>query len=157
MIQKQHRRYGPVFRVSPNELSFASVSSWNAIYGYPPSGQGQLIKGEFYDIYGAGFKTGCIGSERNPAEHSRKKKGLTAAFSVKALEQQEAVVQDVVDGSCFQQGQMQLLDINMANQSISRVRPKAWPAQRREQGAGHKPREMARNPDFRYPWRDGIW
>ncbi|KAK8107114.1 uncharacterized protein PG998_009127, partial [Apiospora kogelbergensis] len=97
VIQKQHRRYGPVFRVSPNELSFASVSSWKAIYGYPPSGQGQLIKGEFYDIYGAGFKTGCIGSERNPAEHSRKKKGLTAAFSVKALEQQEAVVQDVVD------------------------------------------------------------
>ena len=98
-IQAQHHRYGPVFRVSPNELSFASVSSWKAIYGYPPPGQAQLIKGEFYDIYGAGFKTGCIGSERNPTEHARKKKDLTAAFSIKALEQQEAVVQHVVDGS----------------------------------------------------------
>lgn len=100
-IQVQHKRYGPVFRVSPNELSFASASSWKAIYGFPPPGQAQLIKGEFYDIYGAGFKTGCIGSERDPATHARKKKNLTAAFSVKALQQQEAIVQNVVDGRYF--------------------------------------------------------
>ncbi|KAF1829166.1 putative cytochrome P450 [Decorospora gaudefroyi] len=96
-IQDQHKLHGPVFRVSPNELSFASASSWKAIYGFPPPGQAQLVKGEFYDIYGAGFKTGCIGSERNPAQHARKKKNLTAAFSVKALQQQEAIVQKVVD------------------------------------------------------------
>lgn len=88
---------GPVFRVSPNELSFASVNSWKAIYGYPPPGAGQLIKGEFYDIYGSGFKTGCIGSEREPAVHARKKKNLTAAFSVKALAAQEAIVQRCLD------------------------------------------------------------
>jgi hypothetical protein len=97
-IQTQHRLYGPVFRISPNELSFASVSSWKAIYGYPPPGQAQLIKGEFYDIYGAGFKTGCIGSERDPVNHARKKKDLTAAFSSKSLQQQEVIVQNVVDG-----------------------------------------------------------
>jgi hypothetical protein len=97
-IQAQHRLHGPVFRVSPNELSFASASSWKAIYGFPPPGQEQLLKGEFYDIYGAGFKTGCIGSERDAAKHTRKKKYLTAAFSVKALQQQEAIVQSVVDG-----------------------------------------------------------
>ncbi|KAL9072095.1 MAG: hypothetical protein Q9157_005221 [Trypethelium eluteriae] len=96
-IQAQHRLYGPVFRVSPNELSFASASSWKAIYGYPPPGQAQLVKGEFYDIYGSGFKTGCIGSERDPAQHARKKKDLTAAFSAKALLQQEPIVQGVVD------------------------------------------------------------
>ncbi|KAI0532407.1 cytochrome P450 [Xylaria digitata] len=98
VIQAQHRIYGPVFRVSPNELSFATASSWKAIYGYPPPGQAQLIKGEFYDIYGAGFNMACIGSERDPTQHARKKRDLTAAFSSKALQQQEAIVQRTVDG-----------------------------------------------------------
>ena len=88
---------GPVFRVSPNELSFASVDSWKTIYGFPPPGQPHLIKGEFYDIYGAGFKTGCIGSERDPQQHALKKKNLLAAFSTKALNAQEALVQQCWD------------------------------------------------------------
>ena len=86
-----------MFRVSPNELSFGSVNSWKAIYGFPPLGTDHLIKGEFYDIYGSGFKTGCIGSERNPSVHARKKKNLTAAFSVKALAAQESIVQECLD------------------------------------------------------------
>ncbi|KAK3203030.1 hypothetical protein GRF29_154g1517365 [Pseudopithomyces chartarum] len=96
-IQSQHKIHGPVIRISPDELSFASASSWKAIYGFPPPGTQQLIKGEFYDIYGSGFKTGCIGSERDPARHARKKKNLTAAFSVRALQQQEEIVQRVID------------------------------------------------------------
>ncbi|KAK4210068.1 cytochrome P450 [Rhypophila decipiens] len=97
VIQASHEKYGPVFRISPNELSFASTASWKAIYGYPPAGQDQLIKGEFYDIFGAAYKTGCIGSERDPAVHSRKKKKLTAAFSSKALADQEPIVQACLD------------------------------------------------------------
>ncbi|GAB1318222.1 hypothetical protein MFIFM68171_08432 [Madurella fahalii] len=72
-----HRKYGPVFRVSPNELSFASVSSWKAIYGYPPP-KADLL--------------------RDPAVHARKKRDLTAAFSVKALAAQESIVQRCLDG-----------------------------------------------------------
>lgn len=88
---------GPVFRVSPNELSFGSTASWKAIYGYPQPGAEQLIKGDFYDIFGAAYKTGCIGSERNPSIHARKKKNLTAAFSAKALAGQESIIQDCLD------------------------------------------------------------
>ncbi|KAI1744493.1 cytochrome P450 monooxygenase [Xylaria scruposa] len=97
-IQDQHRKHGPVFRVSPNELSFASVESWKQIYGFPPPGQQQLIKSDFYDIYGAGFETGCIGSERDPQKHAMKKKHLSAAFSTQALNSQEALVQHCWDG-----------------------------------------------------------
>ncbi|KAK3343535.1 cytochrome P450 monooxygenase [Lasiosphaeria hispida] len=97
-IENMHQKYGPVFRVSPNELSFASVNSWKAIYGYPPPKADHLVKGEFYDIYGSGFKTGCIGSERDPAVHARKKRNLTAAFSVKALAAQASIVQRCLDG-----------------------------------------------------------
>ncbi|KAI0547224.1 cytochrome protein [Xylaria curta] len=92
-IQAQHEKYGSVFRVSPNELSFSSVSSWKAIYGPPSANQPQLVKSEFYDTFGGGFKEPCIGSERRPAVHARKKRYLAAAFSSQALHSQEAIVQ----------------------------------------------------------------
>lgn len=98
VIQRTHQQYGPVFRVSPNELSFASATSWKDIYGYPPPGTAHLVKGEFYDVFGGAYKTGCIGSERDPAVHARKKKNLTAAFSVKSLSTQEPIVQQCLDG-----------------------------------------------------------
>ncbi|KIA75979.1 cytochrome P450 [Aspergillus ustus] len=98
-LQHQHSIHGPVFRVSPNELTFASVQSWKDIYGPPAPGKPHVTKSEFYDIYGAGFDTGCIGSERDPAVHARKKKHLAAAFSLKALHAQDGIVQGVID--CF--------------------------------------------------------
>lgn len=57
---------GPIFRVSPNELSFASATSWKSIYGHPGAGKPTLIKSEFYNMYGSGFDSLCIGSERDP-------------------------------------------------------------------------------------------
>ncbi|KAI1381281.1 putative cytochrome P450 [Hypoxylon crocopeplum] len=97
-FHKQHARYGPVFRVSPNELSFSSLQSYKDIYGYPPPGSEQCIKSDFYDIFGNGFNTGCIGSERNPKVHAKKKKHLLAAFSAKALAAQEDIIQRCIDG-----------------------------------------------------------
>jgi Cytochrome P450 len=88
---------GPVFRVSPNELSFASVASWKDIYSHPPAGKQVLIKSEFYDMYGSGFKSLCIGSERVPQRHRRMKTSLSAAFSTKALLERESIVAKVVD------------------------------------------------------------
>jgi len=86
-----------VFRVSPNELSFASVSSWKAIYGHPVGGKETLVKGAFYEIYGSGFNSLCIGSERDPKKHGGMRKSLSAAFSSKALMEQEHIVNANVD------------------------------------------------------------
>ncbi|TDZ35943.1 Cytochrome P450 monooxygenase BOT4 [Colletotrichum spinosum] len=96
-IQAQHRKYGSVVRVSPNELSFASVESWKAIYGHRVSGAPTPIKSEFYDIYGAGFKSLCIGSERDPRKHGQMRKMLSAAFSTRVLMDQEDIIGRVVD------------------------------------------------------------
>ncbi|KAH0293761.1 putative cytochrome P450 [Aureobasidium namibiae CBS 147.97] len=96
-IYEQHKIHGSVFRVSPNELSFAGVNSWKAIYGHPAAGQATMIKAEFYDIYGSGFKSLCIGSERKPEKHSRMRKSLSAAFSTKALIEQEQIINGCVD------------------------------------------------------------
>lgn len=49
-------------------------------------------------MYGAGFKSLCIGSERDPKTHSRMKKSLASAFSTKALAEQEIIVQRCLDG-----------------------------------------------------------
>ncbi|KAI0516780.1 putative cytochrome P450 [Xylaria bambusicola] len=92
ILRKQHEKYGNVVRVSPNELSFCTVQSWSDIYGFPPPGGEQCIKSEFYDIFGNGFKTGCIGTERDPKVQSRKKRNLLAAFSPKALAAQEDIM-----------------------------------------------------------------
>lgn len=86
-----------MIRVAPNELSFASAASWQAIYGVPPPGQPVLRKSEFYDIFGAGFGEACIGSERDPQEHTRKKKTLVSGFAPKALHAQGHIVQQVWD------------------------------------------------------------
>lgn len=86
--------------MSPNELSFASVKSWKGVYGPWPPGQPVFPKSAFYDIFGAGFDTGCIGSERDPAEHARMRRFLAPAFSTKALSGQEDVVQGCVDAFC---------------------------------------------------------
>lgn len=88
---------GSVFRVAPNELSFASLDSWKSIYGSPRPGQPHLIKSEFYDIFGAGFGEACIGSERDPQRHAHKKRTLLAAFSSNAIHAQERIVQQVWD------------------------------------------------------------
>ncbi|PGG97499.1 hypothetical protein AJ79_09169 [Helicocarpus griseus UAMH5409] len=95
-IDEEHKRYGPVFRVSPNELSFASVGSWKDIYGHPVGGK-HHIKSKFYEIYGSGYRSLCVGSERDPKRHSAMKKNLSAAFSTKALLEQESIVNACVD------------------------------------------------------------
>jgi cytochrome P450 len=57
-----------------------------------------MTKSEFYDMYGSGFDSLCIGSERDPRKHAQMKKSLSAAFSTKALVQQESIVRRCVDG-----------------------------------------------------------
>ncbi|CAJ2514068.1 Uu.00g021870.m01.CDS01 [Anthostomella pinea] len=100
----------PGFRVTPNELSFASTSSWKAIYGYPTPGVEQLIMGELYDIFGGAYKTGCIDSKRNPTVHACKK-NLTAAFAAKALATQEPIVQVKCTGQLSGCQRCETLDI----------------------------------------------
>ena len=49
-------------------------------------------------MYGAGYESRCIGSERDPKSHGRMKKSLSAAFSTKALMEQEHIIQECVNG-----------------------------------------------------------
>ncbi|MCJ1383955.1 hypothetical protein MMC17_007069 [Xylographa soralifera] len=95
-IEMCHQQYGPVFRVSPNELSFASVKAWKGIYGPWPGGE-PFLKTDFYDIYGAGFNSPDLASTRDVAQHNRMKRSLAGGFSAKALLEQETIVQECID------------------------------------------------------------
>lgn len=90
---------GRVFRVSPNELSFASVTSWKDIYGYKSESEAKktCIKSEFYQMYGSGYKRLCVGSEQDPKKHSIMKRQLSPAFSTRALLDQEIIIDQYVD------------------------------------------------------------
>ncbi|KAM3067157.1 hypothetical protein ACMFMG_011710 [Clarireedia jacksonii] len=49
--------------------------AWTAIYTPRNKGVGKILKNEFYDMFGSGFKIQSIGTERNPVS-SHKKRAL---------------------------------------------------------------------------------
>lgn len=81
------------------------MESWKAIYGHRAAGAAPVIKSEFYDIYGAGFKSLCIGSERDPHKHGQMRKMLSAAFSTKMLLDQEDIITKTVDAFVYRLGE----------------------------------------------------
>lgn len=96
---------GHVVRISPNELSFSSPQSWKDIYGHATGARPTMVKSEFYSIFSSGFDSNCIGSEQDPRKHSEMKRSLSAAFSTRALVQQESIIQKCVDGFVQRLGQ----------------------------------------------------
>ena len=84
-------------RVSPSELSFGSTESWKAVYGHTNAERPTPVKAPFYEIFGAGFKSLCIGSERDPKRHGEMRKTLSAAFSQRSLLDQEHIVSQKID------------------------------------------------------------
>ncbi|KAL5375074.1 hypothetical protein DPSP01_011490 [Paraphaeosphaeria sporulosa] len=102
-LAKAHRKYGDVVRTGPNELSFASAESWKDIYGHARKGRPTFLKSNFYDSQG---RPPSIVSARDPIEHSMQRKALSAAFSAKALRDQEHAVHQYVDMFIAQIGKL---------------------------------------------------
>ncbi|KAJ4360665.1 uncharacterized protein N0V89_001231 [Didymosphaeria variabile] len=85
---------GDVIRVSPNELSFASVSAWKSVYGVQKGAP--ITKNEFWDMIGLGFDEGSIGSERDYHLAAQKRDLFADALSNRNLVQQEPIMQQFV-------------------------------------------------------------
>ncbi|KAK5952528.1 hypothetical protein OHC33_006573 [Knufia fluminis] len=93
-IEDCHRKYGDVFRVGPNELSFATVQAFKDIY----TARNPVIpKSEFYDMLGSGFSEADIACERDHKTAVQKRALFSTALSVKALTEQEVVIQRSID------------------------------------------------------------
>ncbi|KAI5923117.1 putative cytochrome P450 [Camillea tinctor] len=96
-LENCHKRYGDVFRVSPNELSFCSPGAWTEIYTPSHKGVAKILKNEFYDVFGAGFEIQSIGTERDAVLAHQKRALFSAALSARGLAQQEPIIQKNLD------------------------------------------------------------
>lgn len=94
--RKIHEKYGPVIRLSPNELAFTSVAAWNDIYGHR-NGRQDLNKDPIH-VGSVDPMPGVSSiSMADHKTHARQRKALSHGFSKKALWEQEGIVQEFVD------------------------------------------------------------
>ncbi|ROT36462.1 averantin oxidoreductase [Sodiomyces alkalinus F11] len=95
-IKAQHDRYGPIVRVSPNELSFDNEAAWKDIYGSRPGHKNfhkdPIHVGSIQAVPGVSTITMA-----NDADHARQRRALSHAFSTKALLEQEYIVKSYID------------------------------------------------------------
>jgi cytochrome P450 len=93
-IQAAHRRYGPVVRISPNELSFISSTAWSDIYarnkGNPPLPRDRT----FFNKMLVDPQTLTMASD---VDHTRLRRSMNPAFSARAFREQEPIIQKNVD------------------------------------------------------------
>lgn len=90
---KIHEKYGPIVRISANELSATYPGAWKDIYGHRKAGEPELAKD---DRFFAGLKEpDLIHSDRE--YHSYLRRLMANGFSDSALRQQEALVQDYLN------------------------------------------------------------
>ncbi|KAL4758044.1 cytochrome P450 [Aspergillus foveolatus] len=92
-----HDRYGPVVRVSPNELAFNSAQAWEDIYGFKAGGRKNMHKdpihvGSVDPLPGASTLT--MADDEN---HARQRRAMSHSFSERALKEQEYIIQHYVD------------------------------------------------------------
>lgn len=88
-----HEKYGPIVRVSPDELSFINASAWNDIYGNK-SGKSFVRDPKWYANLTEGQDDIIVANE---AGHSHFRKIFSPFFSDKALRQNESVIVRNID------------------------------------------------------------
>lgn len=86
-----HNKYGPVVRVSPDELAFSGAQAFRDIYGHQKSGRAEFAKDRKY-YSGLGEPT--LLNSGDKAYHTHLRKMLLPGFSDTSLRKQEAVIQD---------------------------------------------------------------
>ncbi|KAJ0344631.1 hypothetical protein COL154_004425 [Colletotrichum chrysophilum] len=95
-VKACHDKYGPVVRVSPNELSFDNEAAWKDIYGSRPGHKNfhkdPIHVGSIQSVPGVSTITMA-----NDADHARQRRALSHAFSTKALLEQEYIVKSYID------------------------------------------------------------
>ncbi|KAJ5678396.1 uncharacterized protein N7477_004029 [Penicillium maclennaniae] len=77
-IHALHKRYGPVVRLAPNEVSFTSLDAMKEIYA---SGGSGYDKTEFYSLFKQ-FKTKTMFSTLRKDEHSKRKRIFAERYAM---------------------------------------------------------------------------
>ena len=98
---KLHAQYGEVVRVSPDELSFIHPDAWRDIYGHG-SGHGKGSRGSLppknWPWYNKPYNgVATMHLTEDPHEHAQQRRIFKAAFSDRALKEQEPLFNKYID------------------------------------------------------------
>lgn len=88
-----HKKYGPVVRTGPNELSYIDSSIWNDVYAHR-AGRTELPK---QPNLKKKYEDWSLFDHPVAAEHTRIRKTLRLAFTEKAMREQEPRIMRLVD------------------------------------------------------------
>lgn len=86
-IQKLHRRYGPILRIAPDEVTFTQPEAWNDIF-VPRPGSPQFLKDPTWWKAQPGMPESLL-SALDVDPHARIRKTLAPGFTARALKPQE--------------------------------------------------------------------
>ncbi len=89
-----HDRYGPIVRLSPNELSFTHSDAWENIYGHH-LGSPSFPKDPLWHRTQVNGVRSILSA--NDADHARIRRLLVHGFSDKALREQEPLIHSYVE------------------------------------------------------------
>ncbi|KAF2094042.1 cytochrome P450 [Rhizodiscina lignyota] len=95
-----HEKYGPVFRLAPNELTFSSAQSTSDIYGFR-AGHQNMKKSPLHTGPVKVGNTTTLQYVPDDADHGRQRRALSHSFSQQALMEQEPIVQDYMSKVVF--------------------------------------------------------
>lgn len=93
-IEKLHRKYGPILRIAPNEITFAKAEAWADIFS-PRPGHLQFPKDPVWWARQPGQPESLL-SVPTAEGHARMRKLLSPGFTQRALKMQEPIVQKYV-------------------------------------------------------------
>ncbi|KAJ4185646.1 hypothetical protein NW767_012855 [Fusarium falciforme] len=110
-VQMQlHARYGPVVRISPNEVLISDPSAIKTIYGHSSN----FRKTKFYIPFGTKDNDDLF-TDPNVARHAHHRREIASAYSMTSLVELEPMVDKCVETMCDQfrglAGQGKPLDI----------------------------------------------
>lgn len=93
LLHKIHLEYGPVVRVTPNEISYTDPKAWKDIYGHR-NGVPENEKDPSQNFEADSAHPSIIHADKET--HSKMRRLLAHAFSDKALREQEPVISQYV-------------------------------------------------------------
>ncbi|KAM7213239.1 cytochrome P450 [Rhypophila decipiens] len=90
-FERLHRKYGPILRVAPDEVTFAQPEAWNDIF-LPRQDQKPFLKDRLWWSRQPGQPDNLL-SAIDPESHARIRKALSPGFTPRALRSQEPILQ----------------------------------------------------------------
>lgn len=94
LLHKLHLEYGPVVRMTPNELSYTDPKAWKDIYGHR-NGIPENKKDESQNFDADKAHPSIIHADKEM--HSKMRRLLANSFSDKSLREQEPVINQYVE------------------------------------------------------------